>query len=89
MHRELKLQHALLQQVAQKVGVSEEATAEMRQLVEEAPEGAPVAARLRRRPLSKDIHSVELTNDTATTSDTRQPSSSTDLVEKDEENSNV
>ncbi len=46
MHRELKLQHALLQQVAQKVGVTEEATAQMRRIVEEAPEGAPVAALL-------------------------------------------
>lgn len=54
MHRNLRLQYALLQQVAQKVGVTEEATAELRQLVEEAPEGAPVAALMRTPPLSKN-----------------------------------
>ena len=51
MHRELKLQHALLQQIAQKVGVSSEATTDMRKLVEEAPEGAPVAALLPTPPI--------------------------------------
>lgn len=54
MHRELKLQHALLQQIAQKIGVSEQATEAMRKLVDEAPEGAPVAALLRTPPLTGD-----------------------------------
>jgi hypothetical protein len=80
MHRELKLQHALLQQVAQKVGVTEEATAEMRKLVEEAPEGAPVAALLRTPPLTRDKTSAELTINTA---EAKEPESSTDLVEKE------
>ena len=54
MHRELKLQHALLQQIAHRIGVSEEATEEVRKLVEEAPEGAPVAALLRTPPITKE-----------------------------------
>ncbi|KAK4944248.1 hypothetical protein LTR10_016361 [Elasticomyces elasticus] len=66
MHRDLKLQHALLQQIAQKVGVSEEATAEMRQLIEDTPEGAPIAALL---PSTFDsdveVRDTELTDETA------------------------
>lgn len=62
MHRDLKLQHALLQQIAQKVGVTEEATAEMRELVEAAPEGAPIAALLRTPPLTKSEDDDKLTN---------------------------
>ena len=81
MHRDLKLQHALLQQVAQKVGVTEEATADMRRIVEEAPEGAPIAALLRTPPLSTSGSGGELTNQTATV---KAPSSSTSLLEKHE-----
>lgn len=62
MHRDLKLQHALLQQIAQKVGITEEATAEMRELVEAAPEGAPIAALLRTPPLTKSEGNKQLTN---------------------------
>lgn len=62
MHRDLKLQHALLQQIAQKVGIDEEATAEMRELVEAAPEGAPIAALLRTPPLTKSEGDNQLTN---------------------------
>ena len=80
MHRELKLQHALLQQVAQKVGVTEEATAEMRRLVEKAPEGAPVAALLRTPPLSEEGASAEFTVNIA---EAKEPASSTNLIEKD------
>ena len=65
MHRELKLQHVLLQQVAQKVGVTEEATAETRRLVEAAPEGAPIAALISTKLLSEDSTNAELTSDTA------------------------
>ena len=65
MHRELKLQHALLQQIAHQVGVSEQATEEMRRLVEEAPEGAPVAALLRTPPLTRDSGGPQLTIATA------------------------
>ena len=68
MHRELKLQHALLQQIAQKVGVDEQASTEMRKLVAEAPEGASVAALLRTPPLTRDYGgSPQLTVATATT----------------------
>jgi hypothetical protein len=81
MHRELKLQHALLQQVAQKVGVTEEATADMRRLVEEAPEGAPIATLLRTPPLSMDGTNAELTRGTA---EAQEPSSFTNLVEEHE-----
>jgi hypothetical protein len=65
MHRDLKLQHALLQQVARKVGVSEEATADMRRLVDEAPEGAPIAALLRTPPLTIASQTTPLTHLTA------------------------
>jgi len=81
MHRELKLQHALLQQVARKVGVNEQATAEMRKLVEEAPEGAPVSALMETPPLTKDRTTVELTDEAA---DAEQPSSSNSFQEKSE-----
>lgn len=54
MHRELKLQHALIQQIAQKVGVDGRATEDMRRLVEEVGEGAPVASLLRMPPLTKE-----------------------------------
>ncbi len=67
MHRELKLQHALLQQIAHKIGVSEQATVEMRKLVEEAPEGAPVAALLRTPPMTKNSGGPQLTTATAET----------------------
>jgi len=79
MHRDLKLQHALLQQVAQKVGVTEESTAEMRQFIEEAPEGAPIAALLRTPPLSNDRTEVQLTEKTA---QAEQASSRNSLAEK-------
>jgi hypothetical protein len=65
MHRELKLQHALRQQIAHKIGVSEQATSEMRQLIEEAPEGAPVAALLPTPPLTKDSGGPQITLATA------------------------
>ena len=65
MHRDLKLQHALLQQIAHKLGVDEQATEEMRKLVEEAPEGAPIAALLRTPPLTKDSDGPQLTVATA------------------------
>ena len=61
MHRDLKLQHALLQQIASKIGVTEEATEEMRKLVDEAPEGAPIAALLRTPPISKENPDPSLT----------------------------
>lgn len=51
MHRQLKLQHALLQQIAQKIGVSHDALSEMRSLAEEVPEGVPVAALMTPPPL--------------------------------------
>ena len=66
MHRDLKLQHALLQQVAAKVGVTEEATKEMRKVVEEAPEGAPVAVLLRTKPLASGTSASLLTPRIAT-----------------------
>ena len=77
----MKLQHGLLQQVAQKVGVTEEATAEMRRLVEEAPEGAPIAAMLPTQPLVEDRTNLELTQETVKA---EQPSSSNSLEEKPE-----
>jgi hypothetical protein len=65
MHRDLKLQHALLQQVALTVGVTEEATADMRRLVDQTPEGAPIAALLRTPPLTSMSPKTPLTRFTA------------------------
>lgn len=67
MHRELKLQHALLQQIAQNVGVSEQATEEMRKLVNDAPEGASVAALIRTAPMTGDGDGPQLSIATAET----------------------
>ncbi len=76
MHRDLKLQHALLQQVAAKVGVKEQATEQMRKLVEEAPEGAPIAALMRTPPLSQEKPDPLLTLSVATVDDNEESGSS-------------
>ncbi|EXJ63788.1 hypothetical protein A1O7_00123 [Cladophialophora yegresii CBS 114405] len=81
MHRELKLQHALLQQVAHRVGVADGATAGVRRLVDEAPEGVPVAALIRTVPLSKNSTDAERINDDA---EAERRSGSTGAVEKHE-----
>lgn len=80
MHRDMKLQHALLQQIAQKIGVSQEATAEMRQLVEDAPEGTPVAALLRTNSPSQSTN-VALTDEAARIGKTSSSYSSTEKAE--------
>ena len=69
MHRDLKLQHALLQQVAAKAGVSEQASKDMRKLVEEAPDGAPIAALMCTPPLSRENLDPLLTPGVATVDD--------------------
>ncbi|OCT53161.1 hypothetical protein CLCR_09474 [Cladophialophora carrionii] len=79
MHRELKLQHALLQQVARRVGVAAEATAGVRRLVNEAPEGAPVAALIRTPPLAEKSTGAELVSHDA---EAERQSSLTGVVER-------
>ena len=87
MHRELKLQHALLQQIAQKVGVSEQATEEMRKLVNDAPEGASVAALIRTPPMTGDGDGPQLSIATAEAGKRTSSESNSDqgqMTEKDE-----